>query len=206
MFGLSLSRRDARNGQCVIAQLNARLQPLDRGDIFEDPLDDTLQNTGLGEVTGGGTLQAREGWIRQCDIEMDLPAADAETLRKIAGHLEALGAPKGSKLLVEETGTEVPFGTSEGLAIYLNGTDLEDSVYQSCDVNYVIAELDRLLVSSRPRRLWEPCCWPMPGSPSAKIARIWHFLYSSKNFISQRSEYISSESIRKTTDLTRNCE
>lgn len=148
MFGLSLSRRDARNGQCVIAQLNARLQPLDRGDIFEDPLDDTLQNTGLGEVTGGGTLQAREGWIRQCDIEMDLPAADAETLRKIAGHLEALGAPKGSKLLVEETGTEVPFGTSEGLAIYLNGTDLEDSVYQSCDVNYVIAELDRLLGSA----------------------------------------------------------
>jgi hypothetical protein len=145
MFGISMTRTSERTGVRVVAQLNARLQPLDRGDIFEDPLDDTLQDIGLGEVTGGGTLQSNEGWVQQCDIEMDLPEADPETLRKIADRLEALGAPKGSKLLVEETGTEMPFGKSEGLAIYLNGTDLEDWVYQKSDVNYVIAELDRLL-------------------------------------------------------------
>lgn len=145
MFGITMTRASERTGICVVAQLNARLQPLDRGDIFEDPLDDTLQDMGLGEVTGGGTLQSNEGWVQQCDIEMDLPEADPETLRKIADRLEALGAPKGSKLLVEETGTEMPFGKSEGLAIYLNGTDLDDWVYQNSDVNHVIAELDRLL-------------------------------------------------------------
>ena len=148
MFGISMSRTAERRGVCVIAQLNARLQPLDRGDIFEDPLDDTLQEMGLGEVTAGGTLQSQEGWIQQCDIEIDISDAESETLRKITDHLESLGAPKGSKLLVEETGAEIPFGKSEGLAIYLNGTDLDDWVYQNSDVNYVIAELDRLLGSA----------------------------------------------------------
>ncbi|HWV09054.1 MAG TPA: hypothetical protein VN156_05900, partial [Pseudomonas sp.] len=32
----------------------------------------------------------------------------------------------------------------EGLAIYLNGTDLEKTVYEECDSNVVYSELDRL--------------------------------------------------------------
>jgi hypothetical protein len=34
---------------------------------------------------------------------------------------------------------------AEGLAIYLNGTDLPDEVYRDCDVNEVYAEINRLL-------------------------------------------------------------
>ncbi|MBN3492959.1 hypothetical protein [Vibrio neptunius] len=36
------------------------------------------------------------------------------------------------------------FATLEGLAIYLNGTDLDPEVYANSDSNYVYSELDRL--------------------------------------------------------------
>jgi hypothetical protein len=48
----------------IIANLNARLQPLHRGDIYEDPLNRKLEELGLGEVTGGGTLQRKSGEIQ----------------------------------------------------------------------------------------------------------------------------------------------
>ena len=56
----------------VIARLNARLQPLDRGSLYEDPLDAALQEAGIGRVTGGGTLMSEEGEIELCDIEVEL--------------------------------------------------------------------------------------------------------------------------------------
>lgn len=59
--------------------------------------------------------------------------------------LNDLGAPRGSRLLVEATGRQIPFGMTEGLAVYLNGTDLPDEVYRDCDSNYVHSELNRLL-------------------------------------------------------------
>jgi hypothetical protein len=51
--------------------------------------------------------------------------------------LERLGAPKGSQLVVDGGGREIPFGATEGLAAYLNGTDLPDTVYRTSDVNVV---------------------------------------------------------------------
>jgi hypothetical protein len=39
----------------------------------------------------------------------------------------------------------VPFGFLEGMAIYLNGTDLPDEVYETCDVNELYEEINRLL-------------------------------------------------------------
>ncbi|MEZ5935313.1 MAG: hypothetical protein R3F54_25980 [Alphaproteobacteria bacterium] len=132
------------DGVPVIVRLNARLQPLDRGDIYEDPLAEALEATGLGAVTGAGTQLAEEGGIEFCDIDLALENADEETLDRIVAALEKLGAPKGSKLLYGES-EERPFGKNEGLAIYLNGTDLPDDVYQTCDINHVISEIDRLL-------------------------------------------------------------
>ena len=58
--------------------------------------------------------------------------------------LEKLGIPRGSKLKVEKTDSEIEFGDLEGLAIYLNGTDLDGEVYEKCDSNHVYSELDRL--------------------------------------------------------------
>lgn len=127
----------------VIAQLNARLQPLDRGHIFEDPLSERLEAKGLGQVVGGGTQLLETGEISRCDFEIELINADDATLKRLVAILEELGIPKGSKLLVGSD-KEISCGTMEGLAVYLNGTDLPEEVYETCDVNYVCEQFDHL--------------------------------------------------------------
>jgi hypothetical protein len=58
--------------------------------------------------------------------------------------LESFGAPKGSKAGLDGEET-VPFGVTEGLGVYLNGTELPDEVYETNDVNELIGQLlDRL--------------------------------------------------------------
>lgn len=125
----------------VFAQLNARLQPLDRGEHFEDPLDEQLKNAGLGEVCGDGTQQCASGEILWCAVEIE--ASGPGTLDAIVRLFEELGAPKGS--LLKWDGQERPFGVAEGLALYLNGTDLPAEVYASCHGNEVYEEIENLL-------------------------------------------------------------
>jgi hypothetical protein len=128
------------------AQLNARVLPLDRGDLYEDPLQDALDANGWAAVTGGGTMQQSNGEIEYCGIDIELNDVE-NAVPFICKVLESCGAPRGSKLTYEINGTktEVPFGKLEGLGIYLNGTDLPDEVYQNSDINYVIDEINRRL-------------------------------------------------------------
>jgi hypothetical protein len=128
------------------AQLNARIMPMDRGERFEDPLMEALEKNGFGEVTGGGTLQDASGEIEYCGIDLDLFDVP-KGVPFICEFLTKCGAPKGSKLQYElkKKKIEVPFGEAEGLAIYLNGTDLPAEVYKNCDVNELYAEINRLL-------------------------------------------------------------
>jgi hypothetical protein len=130
--------------QFVVATINARIQPIHRGEIYADPLDELLTKKSIGEVSGGGTLQSESGEIDYCDVEIKVNNSDSETVSLIKSTLESIGVPKGSKITIEATGTEVEFGTLEGLAIYLNGTDLDDEVYENSDSNHVYSELDRL--------------------------------------------------------------
>lgn len=129
----------------LVAQLNARLQPIHRGSFFEDPLNAALDRAALGQITGGGTLQDVTGEIEYCDIEIEITGRVAEATRCVIETLETLGAPKGSKLRVEAEAREVVFGSQEGLAVYLNGTDLPDYVYRECDSNFVHSEFSVLL-------------------------------------------------------------
>lgn len=148
MFGLKFGakKKAEPQGEFVTARLNARVQPIDRGEYYEDPLDETLKAAGLGEVTGGGTQLADEpAGIAFCDVEIFVHKADDETLTAIAKRLDALGAPKGSRLIVEDIGREIPFGTQEGLAVYLNGVDLPDHVYEACDFDTVVDAFNRLM-------------------------------------------------------------
>ena len=148
MFGLKFGgkKKAQPQGEFVTARLNARVQPIDRGEYYEDPLDETLKAAGLGEVTGGGTHLADDpAGIAFCDVEIRVAKADDETLAAIARRLEALGAPKGSRLIVENNRHEIPFGTQEGLAVYLNGVDLPDHVYEACDFDTVVDEFNRLM-------------------------------------------------------------
>lgn len=138
----------------VVARLNDRAQPIHRGEIYEDPLNEALQEHGFGEVTGGGTMLGVDKEIEYCDVEIQVVKTSDEGLALISGTLERLGAPKGSKLIVESDGREIPFGVNEGLAVYLNGTDLPDSVYAECDSNVVFAEFGRLLADAGSIHSW----------------------------------------------------
>ena len=129
----------------VIARLNDRAQPLDRGELYEDPLDAVLRQHGWGQVSGGGSQLAPTGEIAHCDIEIALTTVAPTIVDSIIAALEKLGAPKGSILQGAEQGSDRPFGTTEGLAVYLNGTDLPASTYRDCDANVVYAEFNRLL-------------------------------------------------------------
>jgi len=141
----------------VIVRLNAKLQPMHRGEWFEDPLAEALEKKGYGGITGGGTMQDKaSGEIQFCDIELMLPSASREVLVFVVETLEALGAPKGSIITVADSETEQPFGRAEGLAVHLNGTDLPDETYRTCDSNFVYSELGRLLgVDGRVLSYWQ---------------------------------------------------
>jgi len=167
-------------GDMVIARLNVRAQPLDRGEVFEDPLDEMLQATAMGRVTGGGML-GEEGEIESCDLEITLPEATDAAIGALRRALEGLGAPRGSKLIWNDGANELAFGTCEGLAVYLNGTDLPDSVYEECDLDVVYEELGRLVGSEgrssatgrarrRPRSIStgrpRTRCWPASARSS----------------------------------------
>ena len=54
----------------ITLHLNAKLQPVDRGDIYEDSLGDLLEEIQLGYVDGGGTLLSKTGEVENCDVEI----------------------------------------------------------------------------------------------------------------------------------------
>ena len=52
--------------------------PIDRGEIYEDPLDELLKAENIGEVSGGGTMQKKSGEIEYCDIEIELNGTEID--------------------------------------------------------------------------------------------------------------------------------
>ncbi|MCL2854019.1 MAG: hypothetical protein FWE21_00190 [Defluviitaleaceae bacterium] len=126
-------------------EINGKLQPLDRGEIYEDILMEELEKAGIGSVDGGGTLMEKDGSIALCDIGISLNNGQ-EAMGKLMLILQALCLPKGSRLLLDGDEAEpIPLGCLEGLALWLNGTELSEEVYKTCDINHVVAELNRLL-------------------------------------------------------------
>ena len=128
----------------VTLNLNARLQPTHRGDL-EDALDELLEAAEVGFVDGGGTLMSPSGEVKSCDIELALNDNSEEMITKLESIIDAIGVPTGSKLLwigADDETIERPVGCLEGMALYLNGTDLPKEVYESSDINYVIEQLE----------------------------------------------------------------
>ncbi len=146
LFGRKSKEQEPPAPAMVIAQLNARVQPMDRGDYFEDPLDEVLEKSGNGEVVGGGTRLAGDpDGIAYCDIEIEVKTLSDDILEDIITTLEKLGAPKGSVLKLPEGHEDRAFGVLEGMAIFLNGTDLPPHVYETSDVNEVVTQCDKAL-------------------------------------------------------------
>jgi hypothetical protein len=145
MFG-KLFGKKKQAPTIIVARLNARVQPIQRGDIFEDPLDAALKERGIGAVVGGGTEMAPPpAGIASCDVEIQLNSLANDLVNETISLLEGLGAPKGSQLVLPDGATR-PFGKLEGLALFLNGTDLPDEVYASSDVNRTVEGLNKSMV------------------------------------------------------------
>lgn len=141
------SKTDPGHRISVTAELNHKIGPIQRGDVYEDPLAAHLETLGLGEVDGGGTMQHKDGEINYCDVHIILEPAEG-AFRSVIQFLEGCGAPKGSKLKAyhgDDSVKELLFGVREGLGIYLDGINLPDEVYRDCDSNFIVSELDRLL-------------------------------------------------------------
>jgi hypothetical protein len=116
-------------------RINARLPSVQRGDRYEDPLAFWLESRYPGShVTGGGTLRSPEGEPLSCGIDAEVVGDADAVISGVTAFLDGLGAPRGSSATIVD-GPYRPFGTSEGLAVYLNGTDLPAQVYAAHDVN-----------------------------------------------------------------------
>lgn len=130
----------------VVATLWEAIQPLDRGERYEDPLIEALESEGLGGVCGGGSQLSDECGIEFVDIEIELGDLQRglAVARKV---LEQQGAPKGSRLRYSEHGVDktIEFGVSECLAIFLDGVGLPDSVYESTDINELADQIAAIL-------------------------------------------------------------
>jgi hypothetical protein len=82
----------------VIANIAEAIQPVARGEKYEDPLNAELKRAGAGAVTGAGTTLDERFQVASVDVELSL--ADLEgSLVFACTTLVRLGAPTGSRLL-----------------------------------------------------------------------------------------------------------
>ena len=134
----------------VVAKILEPIEPAERCDRYEDPLEAVLEGKGLGSVSGGGTQYSLEYEIEHVDLDVELTVEAEgldEALHVIKTVLEMGGAPVGSELRYEKDGREavIPFGTNEGLAIYLDGLDLPPEVYENSGINALADEINAAL-------------------------------------------------------------
>ncbi|MEZ6128360.1 MAG: hypothetical protein R3C59_06740 [Planctomycetaceae bacterium] len=141
----------------VTATLYEYIEPLDRGERYEDLLDEVLTEHGLGEICGGGSMMSDSFGIEYVDIEIQLTDLQ-RGLPIIVDTLESRGAPIGSLLRYSLDGEDQmrEFGVAECVAIVLDGTTLPDEVYESSDINDMISEMvDAIEDAGELRSWWE---------------------------------------------------
>lgn len=125
----------------VLARLYEHLEPIDRGNRYEDPLQEALAASALGQVTGGGTQMGADGGIAYADIEIELANLDG-AVRTVADALEAAGAPQGSELIrADDSSVLRKFGRHQCLGVFLDGTSLPEDVYADLDFDAVVGEI-----------------------------------------------------------------
>jgi hypothetical protein len=126
----------------VIARIPEHIEPLDRGQRYEDPLTAALSTRGSGMVTGGGTQLTPESEIAYVDLEIALADLNG-ALDIVKETLEAQGAPIGSQLLFRRNGIdeEILFGVQEGVAIYLDGVSLPNEVYERTNMQELVSRI-----------------------------------------------------------------
>ena len=122
-------------------RLNMKLMPIDRGNIFEDPLNEVLMKNEVGEVTGGGTFLDKDGKPTSCDIEIKTTTENKDKVISFLKKLDIIA----KKSYIEINGEKIEIGASEGLSLGLNGTDLEQEIYDTYDSNILLEEIEEKL-------------------------------------------------------------
>ena len=139
----------------VLARIYENIQPIDRGERYEDPLQAVLEEKGVGQVTGGGSQLNEVGGIDYVDIEIELANLD-DALDVVVEALENAGAPEGSELLQSSDEKVLrEFGKQQCLAIYLDGVSLPEEVYENLDFDAVIAGLETAAGAGTYRGFWQ---------------------------------------------------
>jgi hypothetical protein len=139
--GVDMAESTAR----LEVRLPCRLPGVQRGDRYEDPLAYFLEAGFPGSrVIGGGTLLSPEGEPLSCGIDADVLGEADEILDSVATFLDELGSPRGSTASIAGATTRT-FGTTEGLALYLDGTGLAPDVYAANDINEFLDQLHESL-------------------------------------------------------------
>ena len=129
----------------VTARIWEPIEPIARGERYEDPLQAALQAAELGTVDGGGSQLTKLGEVQFAEIELHLANLDAAVALAIRV-LEEAGAPQGSELRFNESGrSPVGFGARQGLAIYLDGVSLPQEVYANLDLAAVVRQIEDAL-------------------------------------------------------------
>jgi hypothetical protein len=80
-------------------RIPGNIQPIERGDRFEEPLHEALSAANVGEVTGGGSQLGEGTTVEYCGV--DVAVSDRERgLSVIRETMRALAAPAGT--IIEE--------------------------------------------------------------------------------------------------------
>jgi hypothetical protein len=139
----------------VLARLYEHIEPMDRGERYEDPLQARLEEMGIGRVTGGGSQLDELGGITYADVEMELANVE-DALRIVVEALEAAGAPQGSQLIHGSDSRVLrEFGKLQCLAVFLDGTSLPDEVYADLDFEAVVAAIGGAAGDNSYRGFWQ---------------------------------------------------
>jgi hypothetical protein len=126
--------------------INDKIEPIDRGQYYEKPLNRFLNKNNLGKTTGAGTEIDNDGDIKHVTLDVKLNANGHEVFKSIEdiiAYLEKRGIPKGSQILVGEK--NISFGNLDGLAIHFDNIGLAPEVYKSSDINFVIETIVQLI-------------------------------------------------------------
>ncbi|MEA5112649.1 MAG: hypothetical protein VB050_01335 [Geobacteraceae bacterium] len=120
-------------GYSANARIWESIHAMARARRYEFPLVSALNAQHLGEVMGTSVCMSREMEVEYVELDLNLYSLDAgiETARLV---LETAGAPAGSEFRVRRDSGEqvIRFGVQEGLAIYLDGINLPDEIYDTC--------------------------------------------------------------------------
>lgn len=119
-------------------RLNARLQPEHAQELFVEPLSAWLMEAGQGAVGIAEVGVTPEDEVLYVDLKIAL--FDPSESGNVVAALEELGAPQGSEVCLPGE-QPMPFGRLQGLGLYLDGVNLADAVYESCDPHEVFEQV-----------------------------------------------------------------